>query len=348
MARSRHDILTVSVRLLHPFQRLLASYEVLEGEAPLIAPELLEHMRLLGPDARLPLEVADAALAAAVHRTRDPDLGLKAGRLFDMEDGGALAYAAGSAATLREAMATAARCSRLLSNAVSYRVVHRGTRTEVHLESKAPLPRASADFQASALRSQHRRTHAFDIPSIEWSFTHARPASVDEYVRTFGNVPLHFAAPYLGFSIDACYLDLPLRTADARQHQFVMRQIDVALADMAAPEAVLRCVREVIARHLGEPQLDVEHVANSLRMSPRTLARRLHEEGTSFRDLVSAARKDRALHYLSTTDRAIAEIASSLGFSDVAAFYRAFRRWMRTTPVAFRAEARARTLATSA
>jgi AraC-like DNA-binding protein len=275
-----------------------------------------------------------------VYRTGDADLGLKAGRLFDMEDGAALTYAAGSAPSLREAMATAARSMRLLTDAVSYRVVHRGTRTQVHLESKTPLPRAAADFMASAVRSHHRRTHAFDIPSVEWSFMHARPLDITEYERTFGNVPLHFSAPYLGFSFDACYLDLPLRTADARQHRVASRQLNASLADLSSPQTVARCVRDAIDRDLGSAQLAVEHVAHDLRMSSRTLARRLQEEGTSFRGLVSDARKEQALHYLTATDRSIAEIATLLGFSDVAAFYRAFRRWMHTTPVVFRAQAR--------
>lgn len=340
MARTRRSPPTISVRLLQPFHRLIRSYEQDHPQAPLLTPELLDRVRQLGPHARISFENACSSLANAVQRTGDPDLGLKAGRMFDMEDGGVLTYAAGSAPTLREGMAMAARAMRLLTDAVDYRIAHKGPRVEVRLEGREPLPRPAADFLASALRSHHRRTHALDIPSIEWSFMHERPSSISEYERTFGPVPLHFGAGYLGFAFDARHLDLPLRTADARQHQSVTRQLEGQLADVSAPRTVVRRVRAAIARDLGTGQLAVEQVAHHLRMSPRTLARRLHEEGTSFRGLVSDARKDQALHYLSATDRAIAEIATLLGFSDVAAFYRAFRRWMKTTPVAFRAQAR--------
>jgi AraC-like DNA-binding protein len=340
MARTRRSTPTVSLGLLQPFYRLISSYEIESHEEPLVTRELLDRVRTLGPDKRIPMDKVQSSLAAAIYRTGDPDLGLKAGRLFDMEDGPALTYAAGSAPTLREAMATAARAMRLLTDAVSYRVVHRGTRTEVHLDSKDSLPRAAADFMASAMRSHHLRTMAFEIPSLEWSFMHARPLHITEYERTFGAVPLHFSAPYLGFALDASYLDLPLRTADARQHRIVTRQLDASLADTSTPASVARSVRDAINRELGSGHLAVDQVAHDLRMSPRTLARRLHEEGTSFRGLLSDARKHQALHYLTASDRAIAEIAKLLGFSDVAAFYRAFRRWMRTTPVAFRAQAR--------
>jgi AraC-like DNA-binding protein len=340
MARTRRSPPTISVRLLQPFHRLLASYALGAHETPLLTPELLERVKQLGPHGRITLERASASLEDAIRRAGDPDLGLKAGRLFDMEDGGVLSYAAGTAPTLREGMAMAARAMRLLTDAVSYRILQKGMRTEVRLESREPLTRAAADFFASALRTHHRRTHAFDVPSLEWTFVHARPLSCTEYERTFGAAPLRFSAAQLGFSFDSAYLDLPLRTADARQHQYVTHQLDGQLADLSAPRAVVRRVRDAIARDLGTGQLAVEQVAQHLRMSPRTLARRLQEEGTSFRGLVSDARKDQALHYLSSTDCAIGEIATLLGFSDVAAFYRAFRRWMRTTPVAFRAQVR--------
>ncbi|HEX6239247.1 MAG TPA: AraC family transcriptional regulator ligand-binding domain-containing protein [Polyangiales bacterium] len=335
------------MRLLQPFQRLLASYEPFPAELP-VPEEMREQLKTNDPATRISLEEAHTLLSFAVDASQDLDLGLKAGRLFDLEDGGALAYAASSAPTLRDAMTTASRALHLVTDAVRYRIVPKGARTEVHLESKAPLSRAVADFQASALRSHHLRTHPYDIPSIAWSFTHPEPASLLEYQRTFGAATLHFSSRYLGFSIDTADLELPLRTADERQHQYMRRLLDAALADTKQPATVLRCVREAIARELGNGELAVEQVANTLHMSARTLARRLHEEGTSFRELVSDARKDRALQYLAASDRPIAEIANVLGFSDVAAFYRAFRRWMRTTPVAFRAEARAQRRASAA
>lgn len=329
MHAQRESALTLATSLLQPFYKLLASYEL----SPYVQ---LEKLRALGPDARIPWDETVALLLTAVELTGDPDLGLKAGRICDLEDGGALAYAASSANTLREAMGVAGRYMGLLSDVMSYGLVVEGPRAEVHLDSKVVLPRAGADFVASALRTHHRRTHSIDIPGLEWSFRHERPAAMQEYERTFGSTRLNFSAPFFGFSFDARFLDIPLRTADARQHQRVLGHIEAVLAEIPQRDTVAGGVRKAIMRDLASAQLSVNHVAHALSMSRRTLARRLQEEGTSFSELVDDTRRRMAQHYLSNSDRSVAQIAALLGFSEVATFYRAFRRWTQMTPVDYR------------
>jgi AraC-like DNA-binding protein len=71
-------------------------------------------------------------------------------------------------------------------------------------------------------------------------------------------------------------------------------------------------------------------------MSPRTLQRRLAEEGVSYQTLLEGARKEAAGRYLADGTLAIGEIAYLLGYSEPAPFHRAFKRWYGTTPEAFR------------
>jgi AraC-like DNA-binding protein len=332
MTASRERVLTLSTCMLQPFYKLLASYQL----SPYVE---LERLRALGPAARVPFDEALALLVRAVELTGDRDLGLKAGRISDFEDGGTLAYAASSANTLREAMSIAARYMGLLTDSMSYRLVIEGTRALVKLESKVVLPRAAADFQASALRTHHRRTHSIDIPGLEWCFLHEQPAAMEEYERTFGATHLVFSAPYFGFSFDARFLDIPLRTTDARQHQLVLGQIEAVMADIPQRDTIAGGVRKAIVRDLASAELSVTHVAHELSMSRRTLARRLQEEGTSFSELVDDTRRRMAQHYLAESDRSVTQIALLLGFSEVATFYRAFRRWLQMTPVEFRQRA---------
>jgi AraC-like DNA-binding protein len=74
-------------------------------------------------------------------------------------------------------------------------------------------------------------------------------------------------------------------------------------------------------------------------MSPRTLQRRLAGERTSYQALVREVREDLARAYLAESRLAISEIAFVLSFSDVSTFHRAFRRWTRQTPLAYRRRA---------
>ena len=71
-------------------------------------------------------------------------------------------------------------------------------------------------------------------------------------------------------------------------------------------------------------------------MTSRTLRRKLEAEGTSYSELLDGVRHALALDYLSTSTLSAADIASALGFSEVASFRRAFKRWTGSTPADLR------------
>ncbi|PPE74608.1 AraC family transcriptional regulator [Solimonas fluminis] len=80
----------------------------------------------------------------------------------------------------------------------------------------------------------------------------------------------------------------------------------------------------------------LEDVAQQLAMAPRSLRRRLEEEGSSFRDLMEAERKQAAVQLLEGTEMKIDEMALQLGYGDTASFTRAFRRWFGKAPGEYR------------
>jgi AraC-like DNA-binding protein len=95
-------------------------------------------------------------------------------------------------------------------------------------------------------------------------------------------------------------------------------------------------VRRIIRDRLPLGAPEIADVASELAMSMRTLARRLEAEGTTFRDLVDDARRRLAIEYVGTRDIGFSEVSYRLGFSHVAAFHRAFRRWTGQTPLGYR------------
>jgi AraC-like DNA-binding protein len=72
--------------------------------------------------------------------------------------------------------------------------------------------------------------------------------------------------------------------------------------------------------------------AKMLHVSPKTLTRRLSEEGTSFREIRDTLRKRLSNAYLKIRKISIQETAYMLGYSDSANFRRAFRRWLGIPP----------------
>lgn len=71
-------------------------------------------------------------------------------------------------------------------------------------------------------------------------------------------------------------------------------------------------------------------------MTPRTLHRRLVDEGTSYRELVEAVRHTLAVEHLKSARFSVNEVAFRLGYTDIANFRRAFKRWEGVPPSTYR------------
>ncbi|MGM0556180.1 MAG: helix-turn-helix domain-containing protein [Myxococcota bacterium] len=97
-------------------------------------------------------------------------------------------------------------------------------------------------------------------------------------------------------------------------------------------------VRDYVREHLGVSTIDQKTVARDLAMSPRTLHRKLQEEGHSFRSLTVEIRTERARELLAKPDYSIQQVADALGYSQASSFHRAFKQWSGQTPNEVRRE----------
>ena len=112
-------------------------------------------------------------------------------------------------------------------------------------------------------------------------------------------------------------------------------------AALGGERAPARCfkreVEEAIEPMLRSGEAGIERVARELGMSRQTLYRRLKEEGVTFEEILDAKRRQLAIHYLGLERSSVKAAAYKLGFSDPAAFSRAFKRWTGISPSDFRA-----------
>lgn len=95
-------------------------------------------------------------------------------------------------------------------------------------------------------------------------------------------------------------------------------------------------VRAALHESLPAGDSAITTIARQLAVSPRTLQRQLHAEGTSYQAVLSETRERLARHYLADSSRTTAEIAYLLAYDDTNSFYRAFRTWTGHTPDAAR------------
>jgi AraC-like DNA-binding protein len=131
-----------------------------------------------------------------------------------------------------------------------------------------------------------------------------------------------------------------MRRRDPSLIRLLEPQAEAAVGGASATEAMSARVRHAQARGLAAGEASVSAVARVLAVSPRTLQRRLADEGTSFHRLLDDVRREAAERHLDASVLAIGEISFMLGFSEPAAFHRAFKRWHRVTPQTYRARRR--------
>jgi AraC-like DNA-binding protein len=148
--------------------------------------------------------------------------------------------------------------------------------------------------------------------------------------------------PWGGIRFDAGLLKRPMATADAMIESLMRHYGDLRLAALPGSQGEIEQLRREIARVLVKGEGGIEHLARATGTSVRTLQRRLGQAGVNFSDLQDDVRRTLALNLLENETLALAEIAFSLGYSDISAFNHAFRRWVGSSPGQYRGQRSAR------
>ena len=86
-------------------------------------------------------------------------------------------------------------------------------------------------------------------------------------------------------------------------------------------------VRRLVASMLGSTTITIEDVAARMTTSVRTVQRQLQVHGQTFKQLVDDVRSTMARRHLADPEVTLTEAAFMLGYSELSAFSRAFRRW---------------------
>jgi len=120
------------------------------------------------------------------------------------------------------------------------------------------------------------------------------------------------------------------------------RRADEMLARLGEPDSLSSHVRELVAKRLSSGQTSMAAVADELAVSVATLRRRLHQENTTFAALVDDVRYEIAATRLRDIRWGVGEVGFTLGFANVAAFSRAFKRWSGMLPSQYRSQERAK------
>ena len=169
---------------------------------------------------------------------------------------------------------------------------------------------------------------------IEVRFDHVAKAEVKSIQRLAG-FPVVFGAEVPEITLPLSVLSLPNPTYEPILREHLIQYGERLLAEHSVSTPTLRAsVEGVIAANLPGRLPPADEVAASVGMSRRTFARRLKDDGLSFREIVDDLRCDLAKTYLKG-GFSISEVAFFLDYSDQASFSTAFKRWVGVSPSHF-------------
>ena len=172
------------------------------------------------------------------------------------------------------------------------------------------------------------------------SFRH-QPDDVSEIELVLG-CPVRAGAAWSGLSMLGDAWHVPLRRRDPVLRRMLESHPRAVPAPSAAPESLAVDVHRVLASRLARGQAEIDVIARDLGMSSRTLQRRLLQQGLTFQEVLDRVRKETAEKSIADSSLSIGEIAYLVGYSEPAAFHRAFKRWTGTTPHTYRQRLRTR------
>ncbi len=172
------------------------------------------------------------------------------------------------------------------------------------------------------------------------SFVH-RPEDAAEMERVLG-CPVRGAAGCNSFALSREAWLLPMRRRDSVLRTMLEQQAGEIISRLPADDGVTQEIRQAILSGIAKGDTEMQSVARTLATSARSLQRRLAAAGTSYQKLLDSMRCEAARRYLKDHTLSVGEIAYLLGYSEPAAFHRAFKRWNGKTPQEFRHQGIAR------
>lgn len=305
----------------------------------------LDPSVLTRPDDRIPGSRMERLWQVAIARTNDPLVGLHMSEEFHPAALDILGYVVLTCRTLGEVMDCLVRYAGLLNDGLRIDLTHDGPRSiaRIHLVSShldnalERDSRQAVDSLWIGLARQLRMLGAEPVVPLEVWFRHQVDDDA-EYRRLLG-APLRFGAKEDRFVLARSDLSRPIPSANPALFTVFEQHAEQLLASLGGRDTMVGRVSRVIAEKLRGRVPPIGEVASELAMSARHLQRALQAESRTYQEVLDDVRCAAAKRYLADSTNSVSQVAFLLGFSEAAAFHRAFKRWTGMTPTAVRRDA---------
>lgn len=267
--------------------------------------------------------------------TGDDLIGFKLGQVSEFRRGGLVTFTGITSPSVETLLQNMSRYQRVMSDALMIDTGQLATKGITEWAYHVPLSvtrRQYMEFTATRIVDMLRRLTNRNLQPVKLEFRHHRKVN-NAPIRKFFGCPVAFGADGNRLHLNAGDRHLPLHTADVHLHDTLLECCETALAakKSAKTPIVVEIEREIAGGHTTQ-----DDVAKALGMSPRTLSRRLSDEGTTFQRVMDDYREALSKSLIRNTDLQMTEIAFLTGYSNPSTFSTAFKNWTGQTPTEFR------------
>jgi AraC-like DNA-binding protein len=161
--------------------------------------------------------------------------------------------------------------------------------------------------------------------------THPAPAYRAEYERIYG-APVTFDADWNAVQLDEKWMTYKIALQPRYVFGILGEHADALLKSLEDSKSTRGRVESLLMPILHKGDANMDAIAGKMGLSRQTLFRQLKAEGTTFEKVLDELRHQLALQYLRGRKASVNETAYLVGFSEPAAFSRAFKRWTGTSP----------------
>lgn len=290
---------------------------------------------LQDPDERIPFATYVALMRTAKELTRDPALALHFGESVDFSELTIAGMAGKPSGTLENDITEFNRYAKLALDVSGQRFRIARADGDLWVIDTRPNPNDFPEFTeavfARAVSSMRRRFG--DLTIIKsLRVTHPEPPYRAEYDRIF-RVPVTFDSDMNAAAVSEEYWPMIVRAHPSGvAANVITAHADSLLEKLESSKSTRGRVEELLMPILHTGTASIGNVASKLGLSRQTLFRRLKAEGVTFEQVLDGLRRRKALHYLQEKKMSVTETAYRVGFSDPAAFSRAFKRWTGSSP----------------
>ncbi len=292
----------------------------------------------IGPTTNISLKSYCTLFEIAAKETQNDNIGLWFGQQFGSTELGLISYVALHSQTMRDA----------LNNFVELFPYHQQA-TEMSLsESRGLLSlnyriydgnilerRQDAELSLGMFQNIFRHCLGPSWSPEEVHFEHPEPIGGREHEKAF-QAPVFFGQRANSLLFRKDILDVKIPTADPRLLQLLRKCLKQVGFQSYEHHTVYDQIRDFLLLTLPDGCPSLEQVSESLDIPTWTIQRRLEAMNMSYKDVVTSTRRELALSYLRQQHLQLTEIAFLLGFSELSAFTRAFKRWMGVSPSQYR------------